>query len=193
MPVDPESLYARGLISDDRMDQLRQTMTHQAEGPNPAQPYLDAAKGFAGGGLKGAGVDVLPEWANRIGGVFQNPDNQAAMGMANRPSAQMLQAAKQYKNIFELVKKGKGFSEIADQLGLSKDYVKNALASDIAMPRPSEARLLPGYDISRNPGQAWKAKGRQVSSGAFEDTLPESQASDWIEENGALVRRKGGN
>jgi hypothetical protein len=87
MPVDPESLYARGLISDDRMDQLRETMTHQPEGANPAAPYIDAARkaatkglAFATGGLTRAGVDVLPDWMNTVGGVFQNPDNQAVIG-----------------------------------------------------------------------------------------------------------------
>jgi hypothetical protein len=80
-----DSLYARGLISDDAMEKLRALMTHEAARPNPAAPYLRDAKNFATGGvsevLKKRGVE-LPDWINSVGNILQNPDNQAAMGMA---------------------------------------------------------------------------------------------------------------
>ena len=76
-----------GVTHEDAERELTRTMTHQAEQPNPAQPYLDFARRFADGGLssalQGAGVQ-LPDWANSnpLQAVVQNPDNVAAMGMA---------------------------------------------------------------------------------------------------------------
>ena len=62
-------------------------MTHQAQQPNPAQPYIDATNQgvgvlsqFLSHGLQGTGV--LPGWLNQnpVQQALQNPDNQAAMG-----------------------------------------------------------------------------------------------------------------
>jgi len=65
-------------------DALQQYMTHQPERPNPAQPYLDAAKNFYAGGLhgvlKGAGVKT-PEWSDRLAGFLNNPSANAALGV----------------------------------------------------------------------------------------------------------------
>jgi Helix-turn-helix domain of resolvase len=178
MPVDPESLYARGLISDDRMDQLRQSMTHQPEGANPAGPYLDRVKqiggrglGFATGGLKGAGVDVLPDWMNRVGGVFQNPDNQAAMG-AIGPSGAYLRgrpfADLDMNKVKDMLKGGKSLSEIGKEFNVSKVTVKRKLD---ALGLKSEAE-----------------PGRKVKESFGEDSV----TSEWVTlPDGTLGRRTG--
>jgi biotin operon repressor len=129
MPADPESLYARGLISNVQMDRLRETMTHWPEEPNLAQPYARKALDFFNGGLKGAGVDILPGWVDRIGAVFQNPDNQAAMGMAGvgrlpagtiaGRSADELRAALEAK---------KSFGQIAKEWGVSRNTIAGGAA-----------------------------------------------------------------
>src|SRR5882672_2625645 len=81
MPADIESLYRQGVIGDDQVARLRDTMTHEAEGPDPAQPYLDRASqwarsglGFATGGLQGAGMP-MPDWmrSNPVQRALQNP------------------------------------------------------------------------------------------------------------------------
>ncbi len=60
-------------------------MTHRPEQPNPAQPYLAAAQQYFRGGvpeiLRAHGIE-LPSWLAVIDRVLNNPDNQAAMGMA---------------------------------------------------------------------------------------------------------------
>ena len=110
---DAETLYRQGLISDAAMDRLRDTMTHQAEGENPAQPYLDRATqyartglGFATGGLQGAGMP-MPDWmrSNPLQRVLQNPDNQIAMGAAWSPA--------ELQQLRGLVAAGKSRTEIA--------------------------------------------------------------------------------
>ena len=52
-------------------------MTHWPSAPNPAAPYFQAAKNFAGGGLQRA--MALPN--NAVGRALQNPDNMMALGM----------------------------------------------------------------------------------------------------------------
>jgi len=123
---DAETLYRQGLISDAAMDRLRDTMTHQAEGANPAGPYIDTAKqyagralGFASGGLTGAGVDVLPDWMNRLGGIFQNPDNQAAIGGGVGSGVGKFTNAQ----LKALADKGMNSAEIAQELGVSRPAV----------------------------------------------------------------------
>jgi hypothetical protein len=59
-------------------------MTHQAEQPNPAQPYMNMARDYMQGGLarvlRQRGVE-LPDWINKADAVLQNPDFNLAMGV----------------------------------------------------------------------------------------------------------------
>jgi hypothetical protein len=125
-------------------------MTHQAEEPNPAQPYLNDVRNFAGGGisgvLQGRGVE-LPGWMNSLNDVLHDPDVNLAMGMAGRytmtPAALAARAkggasgagarATQAKSIWgnpdnmdrlrDLKAKGYSDSEIAAELGVSRSAV----------------------------------------------------------------------
>jgi hypothetical protein len=67
-------------------DELAQTSTHQAERPNPAEPYLKGVRDFATGGvsdvLRGAGVQ-MPQASNAIGDVLKSDAANTAMGMVN--------------------------------------------------------------------------------------------------------------
>jgi transposase len=158
---DAETLYRQGLISDAAMDRLRDTMTHQAEGENPAQPYVDATKRAAGiasefipgygRGLQGVanrqGVDMpMPDWmrSNPLQRVLQNPDNQIAMGAAWSPAEvvtlrSLVAAGKSGKEIAAAFpdRRYPGISSKMDALGLrateSNEYVPpNALWADPA-------------------------------------------------------------
>lgn len=88
MPVDPEALHRRGLISDRAMDRLRETMTHQAEAAPDAtaravRGITDTARSFARGGLQGVandrGIDT-PAWSKRAGEVLTSEGANAALG-----------------------------------------------------------------------------------------------------------------
>lgn len=83
-PIRPGQQYASN------EDQLRATMTHHAEQPNPARPVIDAAKAFATGGLQGVanqqGV-ATPEWSQRAGEVLSSPEANAAIGLFGGPLA----------------------------------------------------------------------------------------------------------
>jgi hypothetical protein len=61
-------------------------MTHQAEQPNPAQPYMNMARDYMQGGLarvlRQRGVE-LPDLINKADAMLQNPDFQLAMGMVS--------------------------------------------------------------------------------------------------------------
>jgi len=61
-----------------------QSMTHQAIGPNPAKPILDALRAFMTGGLQGmANVQGMntPEWSQRLGSILTSPEANAALGV----------------------------------------------------------------------------------------------------------------
>jgi hypothetical protein len=75
---------------------------------------VQALRGFATGGLQGAGVP-LPGWlqSNPVQGALQNPDNMAAAGMAI-PNAQALAAA---------LKAGKSYSQIAKDFDVTRGTV----------------------------------------------------------------------
>jgi len=134
MPADIESLYRQGVIGDDQVARLRDTMTHEAEGPDPAQPYLDRASqcarsglGFATGGLQGAGMP-MPDWmrSNPVQRALQNPDNAAAMGMAN--PTPVIAGKGMLARFNDLVAQGYGRQAIADELGIGKASVGRQLA-----------------------------------------------------------------
>jgi hypothetical protein len=112
-----------------------QSMTHQPEQPNPAAPYLNAAKNIAGsglafatGGLKGAGVDVLPDWMNTFGSVFQNPDNAAAIG-AIGPAG--------IARMGEMLADGATQRQIADELKASLGDVQRTIRKEGLPTNPS--------------------------------------------------------
>lgn len=118
-----DRLMARGLISPDVAD--RMSMTHEAEQPNPAQPYLDQAAqygrtalGFAQGGLQGAGVP-MPDWmrSNPVQRALQNPDINLALEAAFWKNPAMAARAD------DLIAKGYGRQAIADELGVGKASV----------------------------------------------------------------------
>jgi hypothetical protein len=66
--------------------ELSQTSTHQAEQPNPAEPYLKGAKDFARGGvsdvMRGAGVQ-MPQTSNAVGDLLKSDAANTAIGMVN--------------------------------------------------------------------------------------------------------------
>ena len=73
-----------GVTHEDAERELARTMTHQAENPNPAAPYLKGAKDFARGGvsdvLRGAGVQ-MPQASNAVGDLLKSDAANTAMGM----------------------------------------------------------------------------------------------------------------
>jgi hypothetical protein len=75
-----------GVTHEEAEHELARTMTHQAEQPNPAEPYLKGAKDFARGGvsdvLRGAGVQ-MPQASNAIGDVLKSDAANTAIGMVN--------------------------------------------------------------------------------------------------------------
>ncbi len=95
-------------------------MTHWPEEPNPAEPYARKAIDFFNGGLKGAGVDIMPGWVDRIGAIFQNPDNMAAMpglGMAKEWAPRLK----------ELMAAGNTYSQMAKDIGVSRSAIAGAV------------------------------------------------------------------
>jgi hypothetical protein len=78
------------------------------------QSLIQALKGFATGGLQGAGVP-LPSWlaSNPVQRAVQNPDNMAAMGMAIPNAAALAQA----------LKAGKSYADIAKEFGTTRSAV----------------------------------------------------------------------
>jgi len=75
-----------GVTHEDAERELARTMTHQAEQPNPAEPYLKGAKDFARGGvsdvLRGAGVQ-MPQASNAVGDLLKSDAANTAIGMVN--------------------------------------------------------------------------------------------------------------
>lgn len=65
-----------GVSQDDVTRELASTMTHQAEQPNPAKPYLDAASRFATGGISGVIGHRDP-----LGDLLQSDAANTAIGM----------------------------------------------------------------------------------------------------------------
>jgi hypothetical protein len=179
---------------------LAASMTHWPEQPNPAQPYLDVARmaastglAFATGGLKGAGLDVLPDWMNTVGGVFQNPDNQTALGGVKVGAAYLQKPPflpkpfepagvgklnKQGEPVFgnspsnrqavkEGIEAGKSYGQLAEELGTTSGVIFHA-AEDLGV----KSKLPQG-------GQA-KSFG--------EDTV----STQWVAlPDGTMVRSKG--
>ena len=72
-----EEMTRAGLLED------QSSMTHQAETPNPARPYIDAGRQFLHGGisevLTNRGV-ALPEWSNRLAGALNSDAANTALG-----------------------------------------------------------------------------------------------------------------
>jgi hypothetical protein len=108
----------------------KQSMTHGPEQPNTAQPYLEAAQRFASGGLQRA-LD-LPN--NVVGRALQNPDNVAAMGMAEKLSTNIgrggwHEATKNFwteskvNKLKEGLAAGKSSRELAPELNATKNEV----------------------------------------------------------------------
>lgn len=83
-----------------------------------AQAWIRALKGFATGGLQGAGAP-LPSWlqSNPVQRALQNPDNQLALGIARIP----LSAEK----IIAMRSAGMGPKAIADELGVHRNTIQN--------------------------------------------------------------------
>jgi biotin operon repressor len=145
-----DRLVQRGVISDDVAARM---MTHQPEQPNPAQPYLDKAAqyartglGFATGGLQGAGaLSGLPNWtqSNPIQRAVQNPDNAAAMGMAN-PTPVIAGNPKMIARFNELLEQGHGTRAIADELGISRSSVRRWLERTDRMTAAKENPVIWG-------------------------------------------------
>lgn len=79
------------------------------------------------------------------------------LGMARKTSSEFMNLAKQYKQVFDLQKIGKGFQEIADKLNIPKDRVKDILSTDLNMPK--DLSSFPKYDPYLNPGQIYSPKG----------------------------------
>lgn len=87
--VDPSLLSPAESVPFSRQigdtDQLRRFMTHQPEAPNPAAPYLQAARDFARGGIsgvvRGRGAE-MPAWSNQVGDVLTSEPANWAIGMA---------------------------------------------------------------------------------------------------------------
>ena len=169
---DPETFYRRGLISDAAMDRLRDSMTHQAEGENPAQPYLDRATqyartglGFATGGLQGAGMP-MPDWmrSNPVQSALQNPDNAAAMGMAS-PIPVIAGNPAMIARFNDLVARGYTQRAIADELGIGKASVGRYLNRSNQTTAAAED---PGFWESNSGSvdqlQAWLAQGLSQSA-----------------------------
>jgi AcrR family transcriptional regulator len=128
-----DQLVQRGVISDDVAARL---MTHQPEEPNPIPGYLDRAAqyartglDFATGGLQGAGMP-MPDWmrSNPVQRVLQNPDNAAAMGMAN-PTPAIAGNPKVIARVKEMLEQGYGAASIANDLGIAKSSVQRWLAN----------------------------------------------------------------
>src|SRR5258708_1309678 len=120
--ADLDELVRRGVISDDVAPRM---VTHQAEKPNRAQPVIDPAKGYGGtalgfatGGLQGAGMP-MPDWmrSNPVQRAVQNPDNAAAMGMAN-PTPVIAGNAARIARITEMLEAGHGTKVIAKDIGV---------------------------------------------------------------------------
>jgi GcrA cell cycle regulator len=92
--------------------------THQAEQPNPAQPYLNDVQIFAQGGvfgtMQGRGINtpkILPDW---VSNALNNPDNMLAIGGVQGERLNQLK---------QLLQAGNTYSEIADTLGISRGAV----------------------------------------------------------------------
>jgi hypothetical protein len=75
-----------GVTHEEAERELARTMTHQAEQPNPAEPYLKGARDFAKGGvsdvLRGAGVQ-MPQASNAVGDLLKSDAANTAIGMVN--------------------------------------------------------------------------------------------------------------
>src|SRR5258708_12011772 len=74
MPDYLDRLNARGLVSDDVADRLRETMTHQAEQPNPVRPIIDAARGYPQSGDFTPVHEPGPQPADYLRHLYRNPD-----------------------------------------------------------------------------------------------------------------------
>lgn len=82
-------------------NELARTMTHQAQRPNPAMPYLDAvraagrgAQAFVHGGLTEAFPDVrrvMPGPINAVGNIFQSQPARDALSVSNLGGVPALQ------------------------------------------------------------------------------------------------------
>lgn len=101
-----------------------------------AQAWIKALKGFATGGLQGAGVPLPgPLQSNPIQQALQNPDNQAALGIARIP----LSAEK----IIAMRAQGMGPKEIANQLGVHRNTIQNRV-NELGLDKPGPVFQRPG-------------------------------------------------
>ena len=101
-----------GVTHEDAERELARTMTHQAEQPNPAEPYLKGARDFAKGGvsdvLRGAGVQ-MPQASNAVGDLLKSDAANTAIGMVNpikgpfRPNQFKVPRAAENSNVGDLV------------------------------------------------------------------------------------------
>jgi hypothetical protein len=109
-----DSLVNRGIISSDSAANV--------------QPYLDAASNFATGGLQRA----LGLPGNFVTRALQNPDNVAAMGMANpfpvsrlgRPGIQGQLGKFQLDDLHKDFQAGLNNQEIANKYNVTKEAIQ---------------------------------------------------------------------
>jgi len=153
-----DKLMARGIISDRAVQRM---MTHQAEEPNPARPYLDFARNFAGGGLQRA-LD-LPN--NFMGRAIQNPDNIAALGMVGKIGSQGL-----------LLESNKLTNQIQDLLALrgARTVKQNAQLEKLrARANEIDAQLERGTGPVAMPGAMTREVRQQIHNIPWEiETIP---------------------
>ena len=154
----------------DRESSLSQSMTHQAEGPNPAKPILDFASNFAGGGLQRA--LGLPN--NFIGRALQNPDNQTALSVITG----MPFTASEMSILRQLRAKGAKGPEIAKVLDRPPLAIQNKLRN-MRTAGEEVSSLPPGALAGRSAEELKKARDAGKSYGEI--------ARDWGVSRNALI------
>ncbi len=137
MPDYLDRLNARGLVSDDVADRLRETMTHQAEQPNPVRPIIDAARGYLQSGDFNPVHEPGTQPADYLRELARNPDilarniDQASQfnfgGMAN-PTPVIAGNAARIARINDMIARGESKQGIADAEGIGKASLDRWLA-----------------------------------------------------------------
>lgn len=208
-PFDPDRPEFYNYRVSDESD-----MTHRQT--QPAQPYMhpnvpaaaSAVAGFASGGLQGAGVP-LPDWAasNPVQRALQNPDIEAAMGMAAPFRGKPITAYHGSPHDFEKFDTSKiGTGEgaqayghglyFAENEGVAKDYQRRLAPGTPDRVRPDEKAIAdykPQWDAivaNRRQAAGHDFRGDTSEYDKQLDALTDQMTKDTLARNPDLLKGK---
>lgn len=165
MPLDP--------TLDELSSEQQRQMTHQPEQPNPAAPWLEAAKKFSSGGLTNAFPQLrqrMPGFINTLGDLAQSPAARDVFSTANIGGIPLIEIMGGERGFAELAARG-GSSLPLEDLELAKQMHGKELFD--------RSQIMQSTGWYRDPTKTWNKEIFDKPSTLNKRKIPTRMANHW--------------